>query len=149
MSYPSNNGYEPSVGFDYAALDDMTVDIDAQWWNAQGQLLNDILCWMTSPHSLARIGARCCLLAFYLNPEIINKSRLQDIASMPGSPSKAALSKAMIEFQKRYNLNPAVYQRPLWMRERYRRSAIVAHQTRAKSNENKTSTQVANQESNK
>jgi hypothetical protein len=119
------------VGFDYTAIDSNSEEPltpDAEFWAAQGELLGDILRWLTRPRSLSAMGARCCLLALYLNPDIVNKCRLADISCMKGAPGPAALSKAMIEFQRRYNLKPSYYQRPLWMRERYRRSAIVAHQ---------------------
>jgi hypothetical protein len=131
MSYPSNgNGkwHEPSVGFDYPALEqEKHTEPEAEFWAAQAELLGDLLRWLTTPRSLGGMGARCVLLAFYLNPDIVNKSRLTEIAAMPGAPGKAALSKAMLEFQRRYELKPSAYQRLFWMRDRYRRSALVAH----------------------
>ena len=131
MSYPCTNDSrnEPFVGFDYTAVDSpKSLTLDEEFWQAQGELLGDVLRWMTTPRSLAGIGARCCALALYLNPELINKSSLEEISRMTGSPCRAALSKAMLEFQRRYNLKPSHYQKPVWMRERYRRSALLAHQ---------------------
>jgi hypothetical protein len=125
----TNNGKghsPPSVQFDYGALDqDESPVADAEFWAAQGELLGDILRWLTAPRSLSRVGARCYVLTLYLNPAIINKCTLKQIATMRGSVGVSALSKAMIEFQKNYGLRPGNYQKVLWMRERYRRSALV------------------------
>jgi hypothetical protein len=120
---------EPVVAFDYGALDAREpVGFDEEFWAAQGEFLHDILLWLTVPRSLSGMGARCCTLALYLSPELINKSALREISAMPGSPTAAALSKAMLEFQERYRLHLGHYQKPAWMRERYRRSALVADQ---------------------
>jgi hypothetical protein len=120
---------EPIVTFDYGALDPREpVGFDAEFWTAQGEFLGDVLRWLTIPRSLSGIGARCCTLVLYLNPGLINKSALREISAMPGAPGAAALSKAMIEFQDRYGLHLGNYQKPGWARERYSRSAIVAHQ---------------------
>jgi hypothetical protein len=125
----TNNGHEPSIGFDYDAIDVRSpLTADEEFWQAQGELLGDVLRWLTQARSLSGMGARCCVLALYLNPEVIKKSSLKQIASMHGAPGRAALSKAMLEFQRRYSLKPAQYQKVFWMRDRYRRSAIVAHQ---------------------
>jgi hypothetical protein len=133
MSYHSTNGHEPWVGFDYDAIDlAQSLTPDEEFWHAQGELFGDVLRWLTSARSLSRMGARCCVLALYLNPKLISKSSLEEISRMRGSPGRAALSKAMLEFQRRYGLRPAAYQKLLWMRERYRRSAILAHQQRAR-----------------
>jgi hypothetical protein len=120
-----HNGAVPSVQFDYDALDREEPVADAEFWAAQGELLGDILRWLTAPRSLSQMGARCCVLSLYLNPAIIGKCTLKQIATMRGSPGVSALSKAMIEFQKSYALKPGYYQKALWMRERYRRSALV------------------------
>src|ERR1700756_5029041 len=93
MSYRSTNGCrEPAIGFDYSALDVQSspINLDEEFWHAQGELLGDVLRWMTTPRSLAGMGARCCALALYLNPELINKSSLQEISRMRGSPGRAA-----------------------------------------------------------
>ena len=133
-SLSTNGCHEPVVGFDYAALDgERSISLDDEFWHAQGELLGDVLRWVTTPRSLSGIGARCCALALYLNPDLINKSSLEEISHMRGSPCRAALSKAMLEFQRRYQLKPSHYQKAIWMRERYSRSAIVAHQQRARS----------------
>jgi hypothetical protein len=124
----TNNGKEhsiPSVQFDYDALDQDEPVADNEFWAAQGELLGDILRWLTAPRSLSRVGARCYVLSLYLNPAIIGKCSLKQIATMRGSVGVSALSKAMIEFQKNYNLRPGNYQKVLWMRDRYRRSALV------------------------
>jgi hypothetical protein len=125
----TNNGKDhgavPSVQFDYDALDREEPVADAEFWAAQGELLGDILRWLTAPRSLSRVGARCYVLSLYLNPAIINKCTLKQIATMRGSVGVSALSKAMIEFQNNYGLRPGNYQKVLWMRERYRRSALV------------------------
>ena len=119
------NGQTPRVDFDYGALDRDQPIADAEFWAAQGELLGDILRWLTAPRSLSRVGARCYVLSLYLNPAIIGKCSLKQIAMMRGSPGVSALSKAMIEFQEHYGLRPGNYQKVLWMRERYRRSALV------------------------
>jgi hypothetical protein len=124
-TYTSNGNQGPSVEFDYGALESDSELPDAEFWSIQGEFLNIILQWLTAPRSLARMGARCCVLSLYLNPEIINKRSLKEIAAMRGSPGVSALSKAMIEFQKAYSLKPGYYQKALWMRDRYRRSALV------------------------
>ena len=130
----NGNGHEPSIGFDYDAIDAQPLTVDEEFWHAQGELLGDVLRWLTRARSLNGIGARCCVLALYLNPDVIKKSSLKQIASMRGAPGTAALSKAMLEFQRRYDLKPAPYQKIFWMRERYRRSAIVAHEQRTNGN---------------
>ncbi len=141
MSYRSTNGnsngngsgYEPSTAFDYAALDGhLPLSSDEEFWAAQGELLGDILRWLTAPRSLSGMGARCALLALYLNPEIVNKCTLKEISTMRGAPGVAALSKAMLEFQRRHDLKPSFYQKSAWMRERYRKSALVAHGQRGR-----------------
>jgi hypothetical protein len=133
MSY--RRGHEPSVDFDFSLLDEPEAgDVDTEFWRAQSELLADILRWVTVPRTLAGAGARCYALVLYLNPSIITQRSLREICSMSGSPCVSALSKAMLEFQERYALKPSYYQKPVWMRERFRRSAIIAHEQRSAQN---------------
>src|SRR5262252_6525458 len=100
MGYPSFNGCcgrEPRVDFDYGMLDGQELPgVDTEFWRAQGELLVDILRWLTTPRSLAGAGARCHVLSLYLNASIAGKSSLREIAAMPEAPTVAALSKAML-----------------------------------------------------
>jgi hypothetical protein len=128
MNYRPSNWHEPSVGFDFEGLDVSEVPgVDEQFWGAQAELLADLLRWATVPHSLAHVGARVVVLVLYLNPRLINKSSLAEISRMRGAPSRAALSKALLEFQRRYELKTSYFQKPSWACERFRRSAIAAH----------------------
>jgi hypothetical protein len=129
MSY---RGHEPSTPFDFASLDDEeVVDLDHEFWAAQSQLLNDLLIWATAGRSLEAAGARLYVLCLYLRPQIVNKCSLRQIAAMRGAPGVSALSKALIELQQKYALKPSYFQKPLWARERFRRSQIAVHQQRA------------------
>jgi hypothetical protein len=51
--------------------------------------------------TLASVGARCASLAIYLNPTHNSKfgSTMAEIAREAGSPSRAALSKALMDFR--------------------------------------------------
>jgi hypothetical protein len=128
MSY---RGHEPSIPFDFASLDGPeAVSLDQRFWTAQSELFADVLRWLSTPRSLSGKGARLCVLCLFLRPELINESSLQEIARLPESPGAAALSKALLEFEKRYSLAPARFQKQTWMRERYRRSALVRAQNK-------------------
>jgi hypothetical protein len=121
---------EPTIPFDFDALDpEEPIELDQAFWSAQGEFLATILAWLTEPHGVSRIGARTCVLTLYLRPELLNQRSLAELSRLPGCPSKAGLSKAMLQLQERYCLHLGAYQKERWMRERYRRSAIVAHQT--------------------
>src|SRR5215471_8430726 len=103
MSYPSTNDSrnEPFVCFDYSLLDGQeSVDLDAEFWMAEAELLGDLLRWMTIPHSLREVGARCYALSGRLNPAIMCDRK--GIASVPGALSVGALSEVMREFESRY-----------------------------------------------
>jgi hypothetical protein len=132
MNHCSNgNGWhrEPATAFDYPSLGEQAAeDVDAEYWQAASELFNAVLGWLTAGRSLRGTGARVYVLALYLGrPEMINKNSLREIASLQGAPDTAALSKAMLEFQRRYNLKVSYYQKAPWMRERYRRAALAAH----------------------
>jgi hypothetical protein len=120
---------EPTVAFDYAGFDPAEPNsFDAAFWSAQAAFLADILAWITTARDLNGMGARVATLVLYLRPQLLNQTSLREISKLPNAPTAAALSKAMIELQERYSLHLGNYQKPAWARERYRRSAIVAHQ---------------------
>jgi hypothetical protein len=124
----SSKWHEPYTDFDFASVDTPdSLGLDTEFWHAQAELLGDLLRWVTIPHSLAGMGARLCVLVLYLNPRLINKTSLAEISRMRGAPTRAALSKAMLQFQARYALNPSYYQKAGWMRARYQKSAFAAH----------------------
>jgi hypothetical protein len=123
--------YEPCTDFDYTSLDVSELpELDQAFWSAQGELLHDVLLWLTEANNLSSVGARCLTLCLYLRPELIRASSLRELSKMENAPTAACLSKALCELEEKYGLRPGCFQKPAWARERFRRSAIAAHLNR-------------------
>jgi hypothetical protein len=126
---------EPVTDFDYDKILDSLdgappPDIDNEFWALEGALLVDILRWITTAKNLTGIGARCLVLTLILRPELIRASSLRQIGRMPDAPSASALSKCLLELEKKYGLRPSPIQKPAWTRQIFSKSARCAHQER-------------------
>ena len=64
--------------------------------------LSLVMEWALKGDTLASVGARCASLAIYLNPTHNSKfgSTLAGISREKGAPSRAALSRALMDFRK-------------------------------------------------
>jgi hypothetical protein len=110
MTYRSTNrsSHEPTVSFDYAALDDEEpVDLDQLFWTTEGAVLVGLLQWMTLPADcLSEVGARAVSVALRLNPKLISRNIAAQVASLPDDQATTAdLSKVLIEIEERLRRN--------------------------------------------
>jgi hypothetical protein len=129
-----NNSLVETVNFDYDAIDGKQSEannVDDSFWHLQGELLVEILRFLTVPKTLAGRGQRVSALALYLNPSLIDEKSLKDIEKLEDAQcSGTALSKALLTFQQKFNAHRGYFQKAAYLSETYRRSAIVAHEQR-------------------
>ena len=129
-----NGSLVETVDFDYDSIDGREVpteSVDETFWRNQGELLGEILRWLTVPKTLAGMGQRVATLALYLNPELIDQKALTDIEKLDGAPvSGAALSKALLTFQAKHGAHRGYFQKAAYLSDTYSRSATVVHEQR-------------------
>ena len=127
-----NGSQVETCDFDYDAIDGETLpeSVDEQFWRSQGELFGEILRWLTTPKTLEGIGARVKTLCLYLNPALIEETSLTEIKRLQGAPCGAALSKALLTLQAKFDLNPSYFQKASYLRDVFRRSAVASHQER-------------------
>jgi hypothetical protein len=122
-----------TVDFDYAAIDGEQSEpesVDESFWRMQGELFGEILRWLTIPKTLEGIGARVKTLCLYLNPTLIEETSLTEIKKLEGAPCGAALSKALLSLQGKFDLHPSYFQKASYLRDVFRRSAVAVHAER-------------------
>ena len=130
MNYADGRIVE-TVDFDYDAIDNPSGDeiqekLDDDFWRLQGELFGDILRWLTVPKTLEGIGQRALGLTLYINPALIPQTSLAQIERLDGAPvGSAAISKALLLFQRKHNLPPGYFQKAEYLTDVYRRSAMV------------------------
>lgn len=141
-----NNQLVEAVDFPYDEIDGESEpeSIDDTFWHLQGELLGEILRFLTVPRTLAGMGSRVATLALYLNPALIEQTSLKEIGRLHDDASSTALSKALLLLQDKFKLHKAHFQKAEHLRERFRRSAIVGHEERKLNgtNDSKTPNEV-------
>jgi hypothetical protein len=131
--YPENDPVVP-FAYDQVLADEEGNEPptpDAKFWGLEGELLRDLLDWITTARDLTGMGARCAVLVMYLGrADLIKPNSLRAIARLPDAPSASALSKALIELETKYNLRTSPIQKPRWSRQIFSKSAKCAHEER-------------------
>jgi len=138
-----NGSQVEAVDFDYDAIDgdvdSEPKNSDERFWQFASDLLSEVMRFLTVPRTLAEQGARVRALALRLAPELIDETSLTEISrQLNGKGDPAALSKALLVLQDKFQLCPAHYQKMGYLRDVFRRSAIAAHQDRKANGSNGT-----------
>jgi hypothetical protein len=132
MTAIGEDGYSVEVTiFDYGALDPHEESEDEEFWRIQGELLGEILRWLTVPQKPAAVGQRVLALCLYLNPDLIEQDSLRKISkACKDGVTAAALSHSLREFQDQFQAHRGAFQKAEHLRGIYSRSRVASHQSR-------------------
>jgi hypothetical protein len=103
ISVGQDGRIEPSVDFDWNAIESLAEDNDSISWAEASATLVKLLQWITEPGELAKAGARANLVVYLLNPAECKYGSLRELAEASGC-TKQALSEALMDWRRELNL---------------------------------------------